>query len=98
MDNNSIPKTMDVMPVLRKEETRLHILETIRHNFDAEKIGEITIDTSFDSIGLDSLVFIKLVVALEDEHDFEFDDEKLLMEEFPSVKSMLEYVETKIDQ
>ena len=45
---------------------------------------------------LDSMTFIKIVVALEEEFDFEFDDEKLLITEFPTVKSMIEYVESKV--
>lgn len=39
---------------------------------------------------------IKVVVALESEFDFEFDDEMLLITKFPTVKSMVEYVESKI--
>jgi acyl carrier protein len=62
-----------------------------------EKISSnVPIDAAFDSIGLDSLTFIQIVVNLESEFDFEFDDEKLLITEFPTVKSMIEYVESKV--
>ena len=56
----------------------------------------IDIDTSLADINLDSIKFIKIVVALEEKFDFEFDDEKLLITEFPTVKTMIEYVESKV--
>jgi len=49
------------------------------------------------AIGFDSITFIKTIVALENEFDFEFDDDKLLFTEFPTIKSMVEYVESKVE-
>jgi acyl carrier protein len=54
------------------------------------------LDSDFSSIGLDSLTFIQLIVVLEETFGFEFDDEVLLITGFPTVKSMVEYVESKI--
>ena len=58
--------------------------------------GEISLDMDFSNIGLDSFTFIKIVVNLESEFDFEFDDEMLLNTVFPTLKTMVEYVESKI--
>lgn len=58
--------------------------------------NDIIIDTSLSSIGIDSITFVQIVVALEDRFDFEFDDDKILINAFPTIKSMLEYVESKI--
>lgn len=44
----------------------------------------------------DSITFMKMVVALESEFDIEFDDEILLIENFPTVDSIISYVESKI--
>ncbi len=63
----------------------------------SEKVSDnVSLDMDFNSIGLDSITFIKTIVALECEFDFEFDDEMLLITKFPTVKSMIEYVISKI--
>lgn len=41
-------------------------------------------------------LYIKIVVALEGEFDFEFDDEMLLITAFPTIKSIIDYVESKV--
>jgi len=48
-----------------------------------------------DLLDTDSITFIKIVVELEETFNIEFDDEMLLITKFPSVKSMIEYVELK---
>ena len=75
-------------------ETQKRAFDVIVSNVSEEISVNITLDTDFNNIGFDSITFIKTVVALESEFDFEFDDEKLLISEFPTVKSMVEYVES----
>ncbi|MCI8610500.1 MAG: acyl carrier protein [Dorea sp.] len=72
------------------------ILEVIASNIDEIFSGELSLDMDFANIGLDSLTFIKLVINLESEFDFEFDDEMLLITVFPKLETMVEYVESKI--
>ncbi|MDD4773430.1 MAG: non-ribosomal peptide synthetase [Eubacteriales bacterium] len=63
----------------------------------SDKITEdISLDTDLKSIGLDSISFIQTVVNLETEFDFEFDDGKLQITEFPTVNSMIEYIESNV--
>lgn len=57
----------------------------------------ITVDTLLSDLPFDSIKFIKMVVALESEFDFEFDDEKLLFTQFQTVKSLIEYVNFKVN-
>ena len=71
-------------------------IDVILSNVSEKITGSISLETEFNSVGLDSITFIKTVVALETEFDFEFDDEKLLITEFPTVRSMIEYVESKV--
>jgi acyl-CoA synthetase (AMP-forming)/AMP-acid ligase II/acyl carrier protein len=59
-----------------------------------EKIFDI-IPIDLNIIDIDSITFIKAVVALEGEFDFEFDDEMLLISKFPTIKSIVDYVESK---
>ena len=49
---------------------------------------------SFANLGINSLSFIELLVALENEFEFEFDDDMLLIEEFPTVKDLVDYVQS----
>ena len=56
----------------------------------------ITVDTLFSDLPFDSIKFIKMVVSIESEFDFEFDDEMLLITKFPTIRSMVEYVEAKV--
>ena len=72
------------------------ILSAIIESLKEKITDNIPLDTEFNSIGLNSIFFIKTVVTLETEFDFEFDDEKLLITEFPTVMSMIEYVESKV--
>ena len=60
------------------------------------KTNDVTVKTTFGGVAVDSITFIKIVVALEGEFDFEFDDEMLLLTKFDTIKSMLEYVESKV--
>jgi len=47
-------------------------------------------------LNVDSITFIKIIVALEEAFDFEFDDEMLLITKFPTVESMILYVKARI--
>jgi acyl carrier protein len=69
--------------------------EVIIANLSEKVSDNVSLDMDFNSIGLNSITFIKTIVALECEFDFEFDDEMLLITKFPTVKSMVEYVESK---
>ena len=72
-------------------------LSIIESNLEAKITDEISLDTDFTSIGVDSITFIKVIVALEVEFDFEFDDEMLLITKFPTIKTMVEYIESKVN-
>ena len=56
----------------------------------------ITSDTLFSDLPFDSIKFITIVVTLESEFDFEFDDEMLLITKFPTIRTMIEYVDSKV--
>ena len=72
------------------------IFKVILSNFEGNYSDGISLETEFESIGIDSISFIKTVVLLESEFDFEFDDEMLLVKKFPTIRSMVDYVEQKI--
>jgi len=72
------------------------ILNTIADCHEKSGHTRLTVDENFLIEELDSMSFIQLVVAVEKEFNIEFDDDKLLISEFIDVKSMVEYVESKI--
>lgn len=71
------------------------ILGVILSNIEDKSIF-LEPQTDLSNAGMDSITFIKIVVSLEATYDFEFSDEKLLMSEFPTVKSLIEYVESEL--
>ena len=50
------------------------------------------VNSNFTVMGVDSITFIKIIVALEQEFGFEFDDEMLLFSAFPTIETMIKYV------
>jgi acyl carrier protein len=53
------------------------------------------VNSNFTVMGVDSITFIKIIVALEQEFGFEFDDEMLLFSAFPTIETMINYVINK---
>ncbi|WP_158081644.1 acyl carrier protein [Paenibacillus selenitireducens] len=60
------------------------------------KDKNITIESEILGI-LDSVTFIKIIVEIEKTYGIEFDDDKLLLSEFPSIGSLINYVVSKIE-
>lgn len=72
------------------------VLNVIASHFVGKTSLEVSFDMSFDILGIDSITFIKMVIMLEEEFEFEFDDEMLIFTKFPTVMSMISYIESKI--
>lgn len=66
--------------------------EVIKSTLDYNA-GDVTLKTNLGEVGIDSITFVALVVALENEFDFEWDNEMLLLTAFSTVKSIIDYVE-----
>ncbi len=62
-------------------------------------IKEQSIDLKTNSVLadiIDSITFVKIVVALEEEFDFEFEDEMLTISKMPTTNDLVRYVEERI--
>lgn len=60
------------------------------------EIDEVISSFTSESLStLDSITFIKLIVKLEEKFNFEFDDEKLLLNAFASRDELYEYIYEK---
>jgi acyl carrier protein len=58
---------------------------------------EVDINANLSSLGLNSILFIKIVVALEDAFNIDFDDEDLNNSRFGSIQEIITYVELKME-
>lgn len=57
---------------------------------DMTKHNDITADTTFSSIDIDSLSFIQLLLMCEDELHIELPDDVLVQSHFTTLKSLVE--------
>ncbi|MGX5556870.1 phosphopantetheine-binding protein [Bacillus cereus] len=61
-----------------------------------DQIDQLQLKDSLNSIGLSSVSFIKLIVAIENQFDFEFEDEDLNYKVFQTLQDIVNYVENAI--
>ncbi|OPH56179.1 hypothetical protein BC351_28845 [Paenibacillus ferrarius] len=61
------------------------------------QIDQLQLEDSLTSIGLSSVSFIKLIVAIENHFDFEFEDEDLNYKVFQKLQDIVNYVEKRIE-
>lgn len=65
-------------------------------NNTLEKHCILSYDTKYEQIGLDSFEFIRLIVELEKEFDFEFADDMLVATNFQTIGNIVDFVYAKI--
>lgn len=65
-------------------------------NGDLENMTIPLEELSLEAVGINSVGFIRLVVAIENQFGFEFDDEMLNMELFQVIGDLISYIERKI--
>jgi len=65
----------------------LKLVHTIKNN-----PCEININTSFEELALTSIEFIDLIVSLEEQFDFEFDDSELVIDNYKILNDIVEIV------
>jgi len=74
-----------------------NILQIIIENINMPKsMEDVGLDTRLSDIGVDSITFIKLIVAIETEFGIEFADEDLVYSKFSDFQCLVSYVQNKI--
>ncbi|MCX8131600.1 MAG: non-ribosomal peptide synthetase [Clostridia bacterium] len=76
-------------------EIQRQAFEVIKSNLDEKFTIDLHCGTDLSSVGVDSITFIKIIVALENVFEIEFDVDMLLFTAFPTIQSLIEYVESK---
>ncbi|MCK4257915.1 MAG: hypothetical protein KAX49_02995 [Halanaerobiales bacterium] len=75
------------------------LLKVFQENLSGREIEESTLmDTDLVDLDINSLNFIKIVVALEEEFDIEFEDSQLNFELFGKVSKLMALIEEKINE
>lgn len=70
------------------------LAESITLNMPIDEIG---LEVDLSEVGLDSASSIKVVVGIEAEFAFQFEDEDLISDNFKTIKSLVSYVEERIN-
>lgn len=76
--------------------TQMRVIEILKKNItltDTE-IASLSPDTNISQIGINSITFIKLIVALEKEFAIEFEEFYLDYSKFPDIGSISLYIES----
>jgi acyl carrier protein len=73
------------------------IISIIKDNLNISiPIEQININESLLDLGVNSITFVKIIVTIEAEFEFEFGDDDLNTNRFPTIQSLVSYVESKI--
>lgn len=75
----------------------VRIIEVLKKHIESNgNVDEITDHSKISDLGINSISFIKFVVALESEFDIEFEDDSLDFNGFETIRDIANYVEKKI--
>ncbi|OPX45137.1 plipastatin synthase subunit D [Ruminiclostridium hungatei] len=61
-----------------------------------ELMPEIVMNSSISDIGIDSIMFVTLIINLEARFNIEFDEDKQITRAFPTIRDISEYVKSKL--
>ena len=74
------------------------IISIIIKNIDIDNFSLEQADENLSEIGMDSIKFIQIVVALEDEFNIEIPDEYLITANMGTLRKMVEVVSVEINK
>jgi len=82
------------MPSYQQEAMLCEITDKIVELFNVQsKLGQ---NDNLISIGLDSIRFVNLIVALEEMYDVSFEDDEFLVENFSTVQQIIDRIQSKL--
>lgn len=73
------------------------VLQILSENIENCEIAPGQKDEDLVALGMDSIIFIRVVVALEEAFDIEIPDEKLLLTEMNTISKMTEVISAVLD-
>lgn len=75
-----------------KEVTVDKILEIVNANMKNSPILSNQLEEDLSLLGMDSIIFISVVIALEEEFDIEIPDEKLSLNEMNTIAKIMDVI------
>jgi acyl carrier protein len=79
-------------------ELTVKIVEILNNHLELKHLDATNIDDEqLVKLGVNSLTFIKIAFAIETEFGFRFQNEELDFIKYPSFKSFIDFIETKIN-
>ena len=73
------------------------VLQIINCNMENTELSAKQIEEDLSILGMDSIAFIHIVVALEEEFDIEIPDEYLLLTEMNTISKIAEVISAALD-
>jgi len=73
------------------------VLQIINCNMENTELSAKQIEEDLSILGMDSIAFIHIVVALEEEFDIEIPDEYLLLTEMNTISKIAEVISATLD-
>ena len=74
------------------------VLEILNANIEDSPITTDELDTSLMDLGMDSITFIQVIVALEEEVECEIPDEKIMISEMDTVQKIINILQSLYDE
>jgi phosphopantetheine attachment domain protein len=74
------------------------IFEIVNSILKNSEITKNNVDENIFELGMDSIAFIHIIVALEEEFECEIPDDKLLINEMDTVKKIIDVLQTLYDE
>lgn len=74
------------------------VIMIINSNSEKVEINKEQINDNLSELGMDSLSFVRMVVALEEEFDCEIPDSKLLVTEMDTVEKIMNVLQSLYDE
>lgn len=74
------------------------VLKVLNANLENAEITFEQTEDDLSSLGMDSITFIRIIVALEEAFDIEIPDEKLLITEMNTVSKMASVITAVMDE
>ncbi|SFE22726.1 acyl carrier protein [Paenibacillus algorifonticola] len=71
--------------------------EILQKNIELLSIDESVLKSDLETVGLNSISFVKLIVALENEFDVEFENEILIIDHFATLEQFKDSVQKLVE-
>jgi acyl carrier protein len=85
---------------MTKEEIKLKLQDIIQKNMQIAGVSleDFDLEDAIAAIGINSIGFVRIVVAIETEFDFEFDDDYLDPTRLQSINDIIEYIMANVNK